>query len=61
MVNEVAADLCFRVSKVRWLLHKKYFEIAASSTAGFCLLLYHIVLPYFRHYGCFVPKVGEFG
>ena len=33
IVNKVAADLCFRASKVRLLLHKKFFEFAASSAA----------------------------
>ena len=37
MVDKVAADLCFRASKVRWLLPEKYFDFAASSAA--CLLL----------------------
>ena len=37
IVNKVAADLCFRASKVRLLLHKKFFEFAATSAA--CLLL----------------------
>ena len=60
-VNKVAADLCFRASKVRWLLHKKYFDFAASSAAIFCVPLYIIVMPYLRHFGSFVPKVGEFG
>ena len=34
MMNKVAADLCFRASKVRLLLHKKFFEFAATSAAG---------------------------
>ena len=32
-MNKVAADLCFRASKVRLLLHKKFFEFAATSAA----------------------------
>ena len=36
ILGKVAADLCFRASKVRWLLHKKYFDFAASSAAIFC-------------------------
>ena len=40
-VNKVAADLCFRASKVRWLLHKKYFDFAASSAAIFCASIYY--------------------
>ena len=36
MVNKVAVDLRFRVSKVRLLLPEKYFEIAASFAAIFC-------------------------
>ena len=36
IIDKVAADLCFRASKVRWLLHKKYFDFAASSAAIFC-------------------------
>ena len=61
MVDNVAADLCFRGSKVRWLLPEKYFDFAASSTAGFCAPLYKIVMPYLRHFGSFVPKIGDFG
>ena len=37
MVDKVAADLCFRASKVRWLLPKKYLDFAASSAAGLLL------------------------
>ena len=37
IVNKVAADLCVMASKVRLLLHKKFFEFAATSAA--CLLL----------------------
>ena len=37
MMNKVAADLFFRASKARLLLHKKFFEFAATSAA--CLLL----------------------
>ena len=37
MVINIAADLGLMASKVRWLLPKKYFEIAATSAA--CLLL----------------------
>ena len=37
MVNKVAADLGFRASKVRQLLHKKYLDFAASSVAGLLL------------------------
>ena len=37
MVDKVAADLCFRASKVRWLLPEKYFDFAASSAAGLLL------------------------
>ena len=37
MVDNIAADLGFRAYEVRWLLPKKYFEIAATSAA--CLLL----------------------
>ena len=37
MVDKVAADLCFRASKVRWLLPEKYFDSAASSAAGLLL------------------------
>ena len=33
IVNKVAADLCFRASKARLLLHKKFFEFAATSAA----------------------------
>ena len=43
IVDKVAADLCFRASKVRLLLLEKYFVIAATSAA--CLLcLYNIVM-----------------
>ena len=37
MVDKVAADLCFRASKVRWLLPEKYFDFAASSAASLLL------------------------
>ena len=37
MVDKVAADLCFRASKLRWLLPEKYFDFAASSAAGLLL------------------------
>ena len=37
MVDKVAADLCFRASKVRLLLLEKYFDFAASSAAGLLL------------------------
>ena len=57
MVNKVAADLRFRACKVRWLLMKIFFAIAASSAAIFCAPLYNIVMPYFRHFGSFVPKI----
>ena len=60
MVDKVAADLCFRASKVRWLLPEKYFDFAATSAACLCVPLYIIVLPYFRHFGSFAPKIGEF-
>ena len=60
MVNKVAVDLRFRVSKVRLLLSEKYFEIAATSAACFCVPLYNIVMPYLRHFGSFVPKICEF-
>ena len=33
MMNKVAADLCIMASKARLLLHKKFFEFAASSAA----------------------------
>ena len=38
ILGKVAADLCFRASKVRWLLHKKYFDFAASSAADLLCL-----------------------
>ena len=41
MVDKVAADLGFRAYEVRWLLPKKYFEIAVSSAA--CLLCLYIL------------------
>ena len=37
MVDKVAADLCFRASKLRWLLPEKYFDFAASSAADLLL------------------------
>ena len=37
IVNKVAADLCFRASKVRLLLQRQIFAVAATSAA--CLLL----------------------
>ena len=60
MVNKVAADLRFRACKVRWLLMKIFFAIAASSAAIFCVPLYNIVMPYLRHFGSFAPKIGDF-
>ncbi len=56
IVDKVAADLGLRAYEVRWLLHKKYLDFAASSAATLCVPLYIIVLPYFRHFGSFVPK-----
>ena len=41
MVDKFAADLLFRVSKVRLLLSEKYFEIAATSAAIFCASIYY--------------------
>ena len=41
MVNKVAVDLRFGVSKVRLLLSEKYFEIAATSAAIFCASIYY--------------------
>ena len=61
MVNKVAADLRFRACKVRWLLMKIFFAIAASSAAIFCVPLYNIVMPYLRHFSSFAPKIGDFG
>ena len=37
MMDKVAADLCFRASKVRLLLQRQIFAVAATSAA--CLLL----------------------
>ena len=34
-VDNVAADLCFRASEVRWLLMKIFFALAASSAPDF--------------------------
>ena len=36
-VDNVAADLCFRASEVRWLLMKIFFAIAATSAADLLL------------------------
>ena len=41
MVDKIAADLELIASKVRLLLHKKYFEFAASSAAIFCASIYY--------------------
>ena len=38
MVGKIAADLELIASKVRLLLHKKYFDFAASSAAIFLCL-----------------------
>ena len=38
IVDEIAADLCFKASKVRLLLLEKYFEIAANCAADFVCL-----------------------
>ena len=56
MVDKIAADLGLIASKVRLLLHKKFFILAASSAANFCVPLYIIVMPYLRHFGALVPK-----
>ena len=61
MVDKIAADLGLIASKVRLLLHKKFFILAASSAAIFCVPLYIIVMPYLRHFGSFVPKIRESG
>ena len=37
MVDKIAADLGLIASKVRLLLHKKFFILAASSAAIFCV------------------------
>ena len=60
MVDKIAADLGLIASKVRLLLHKKFFILAASSAAIFCVPLYIIVMPYLRHFGALVPKICEF-
>ena len=57
MVDKIAADLGLIASKVRLLLHKKFFILAASSAAIFCVPLYIIVMLYLRHFGDFVPKI----
>ena len=42
MVDKVAADLCFRICKVRWILIKIFFALAASSAAIFlCTSIYY--------------------
>ena len=41
MVDKVAADLGLMASKVRSLLPEKYFEIAATSAACFCVPIYY--------------------
>ena len=56
-VDNVAADLCFRASEVRWLLMKIFFAIAASSAADFLCTSINIVMPYLRHCSSFVPKI----
>ena len=56
-VDNVAADLCFRASEVRWLLMKIFFAIAASSAADFVCTSINIVMPYLRHFSSFVPKI----
>ena len=38
-VDNVAADLGFRAYEVRWLLKRKFFAIAATSAAIFCVPL----------------------
>ena len=60
MVDKIVADLGLIASKVRLLLYKKFFILAASSAAIFCVPLYIIVMPYLRHFGSFVPKICEF-
>jgi hypothetical protein len=60
ILGKVAADLCFRASKVRWLLHKKYFDFAASSAAnlGFVYLvpLYTIVVLNTQRFGALMSE-----
>jgi hypothetical protein len=55
MMDNVAADLHFVASKVRLLLQKINFTIAAFSAATF-MCLYIIVMPYLQHYSVFVPE-----
>ena len=59
-VDNVAADLCFRASEVRWLLMKIFFALAASSAADFLCTSINIVMPYLRHFSSFVPKIYDF-
>ena len=41
MVDKIAADLELIASKVRLLLHKKYFDVAATYAANFCASIYY--------------------
>ena len=59
-VDNVAADLCFRASEVRWLLMKIFFALAASSAADFLCTSINIVMPYLRHFSSFAPKIYDF-
>ena len=47
IVNKVAADLYFTYPKVRWLLRKIFFIIAATSAASLCN--WHVWIQYFSH------------
>ena len=60
ILGKVAADLCFRASKVRWLLIKKFFTLAATSAAIFLPLYIIGVLNTLRFSGL-VLNIGEYG
>ena len=56
-VDNVAADLCFRASEVRWLLMKIFFCYCRYFCRYFLCTSINIVMPYLRHFSSFVPKI----
>ena len=59
-VDNVAADLCFRASEVRWLLMKIFFCYCRYFCRYFLCTSINIVMPYLRHFSSFVPKIYDF-
>ena len=59
-VDNVAADLCFRASEVRWLLMKIFFCYCRYFCRYLLCTSINIVIPYLRHFSSFVPKIYDF-